>query len=600
MKSSLERKVSIAFALALASIAALGFLQYRTTRRLVEDNRLVSHSQEVLQQLARVRDRLNRADAAAQSYAITGNSADLATYGQSTAAIDKRFENLSRLIADNPTQQQTLGRLESLTDASFRVLQEEVNAGKAGPLSAERMLPLENAARKATDETRAAIADMQTEEGQLLRLRNEAAERSNGRTDLLILFGSGAAFALLCAAGILLYFGMAERRRSEKILRQSEERFRLLLNGMRDYAVFTLDPEGHISSWNTGAERITGYSASEILGRHISCFVTEEDLQAKRPQHTLEIAAREGRYEEEAWRVRKDGSRFWADVITNALKDDEGRLYGYSKVTRDFTDRMKAQEALRKANEDLQKEVAERRQAQLKQHESEESLRALSVRLLRMQDEERRRIGRELHDSVGQNLSVLKMGLDFLKSAAGTIGGAAAQRLDECVELASESIRDVRTMSYLLHPPMLEEMGLKFAISWYLEGFSKRSGIETTLDVSDEFGRLPAEAELAIFRVLQESLTNVHRHSGSLTACVRIGTNNGTITLEVEDRGKGMAPRKPDDDRQGSGGAFGVGLRGMSERMRQLKGELEVFSTGQGTTVRATLPRPESMSASVG
>jgi len=148
----------------------------------------------------------------------------------------------------------------------------------------------------------------------------------------------------------------------------------------------------------------------------------------------------------------------------------------------------------------------------------------------------------------------------------------------------------VRTVSYLLYPPMLEEMGLKSAIPWYLSGFSSRSGIKTTLKTQEHFGRLPTEAELAMFRVLQESLTNVHRHSGSETAEVRLMKENGNAVLEVEDKGKGFNSALLEQGSEDWMGALGVGVRGMNERMRQLKGKLEIITKEGGTLVRAIIP----------
>jgi len=301
----------------------------------------------------------------------------------------------------------------------------------------------------------------------------------------------------------------------------------------------------------------------------------------------LEIAAKEGRFEDEGWRLRKDGSRFWANVIISAIRDESGELIGFGKVTRDYTERIKVSEVLRK-------EVAERTEAQRKLHDSEKSLRQLSLRLLQTQDEERRRIGRDLHDSVGQYLVGLKMKVDSLKSAAVRSQRGDSSELAECSQLIEEAISEVRTISYLLYPPMLEELGLKSAVPWYLEGFTKRSGIKTAFEVSPEFDRIHSDLELALFRALQESLTNVHRHSGSSTAIVRLLTMNRAVVLQVIDEGKGTQSKKLQDRAQDWMGTFGVGLRGMNERLRQLGGSLELSSTAEGTTVTATLPLPDA------
>jgi PAS domain S-box-containing protein len=370
-------------------------------------------------------------------------------------------------------------------------------------------------------------------------------------------------------------------------LRRSEEPFRQLVEAVQDYAIFMLDVQGHISSWNKGAERIKGYGVSEIIGKHFSIFYPEEDLRAGKPQWELAVAAKEGRLEDEGWRLRKDGSRFWASVIITAIRNDAGRLIGFGKVTRDFTERLQASEALRK-------EIAERAEAQKKLRESEKSLRQLSLRLLQTQDEERRRIGRELHDSVGQYLVGLKMKVDSLKSAAERNHRVDTNQLKECSQLTEEAIKEVRTISYLLYPPMLEELGLKSAIPWYLDGFTMRSGIKTTFEVSPDFDRIPGDLELALFRVLQECLTNVHRHSGSPKATVRLLTENQAAILQVIDEGNGTQSKNWEDLGQDRTGAFGVGLRGMNERVRQLGGDLHISSSQRGTTVTATVPVPEA------
>jgi len=378
----------------------------------------------------------------------------------------------------------------------------------------------------------------------------------------------------------------------ELALRQSEERFRLLVEAVQDYAIFLLDPNGNVSSWNVGAARIKGYKSEEIIGKHFSCFYPDEDVQRGKPEWELVVAAKDGRFEDEDWRVRKNGSRFWANVVITPLRDEAGKLLGFAKVTRDFTERMQAERA-------LQKEVAERRTAQQQLHNSERSLRQLSLHLLRTQDEERKRIGRELHDSLGQYLAVLKMRLDSVASCIAT-DSAAAEEVRGCLGLTEDSIKEVRTVSYLLYPPMLEEMGLKSAIPWYLDGFSARSGIKTSFDVQTDFGRLPRDSELALFRVLQEGLTNVHRHSGSQTAHVRLSINEDMAVLEIEDQGNGLGQEVLEQSEQDWMGAPGVGVRGMSERMRQLGGRLQLTSTENGATVSAMVPLTDSLPKTLG
>lgn len=353
---------------------------------------------------------------------------------------------------------------------------------------------------------------------------------------------------------------------AESALKVSEEKFKLLVSSVRDYAIFILDPDGNVISWNAGAERIKGYTAAEILGRNFSAFFPPEAQAAHKPDAELRIAAAEGRFEEEGWRVRKDGSRFLANVVITALRDAGGNLLGFAKVTRDVTERVLAAKKI---------------------EESEKSLHRLSGQLLRIQDEERKRLGRELHDSVGQYLAALKMNLDALR--ANAVGKEGPRELEESLNLLDQCIREVRTISYLLYPPMLEELGLKSAVPWYVEGFGKRSGMQINLYIQPELDRFSRDVELAIFRVLQESLTNVHRHSGSLVAHVRLELKDGHVIIEVGDQGKGISKEILDGVAQGVGN-LGVGFRGMDERIKQLGGRLEIQSNGGGTTVRAAVP----------
>ncbi len=358
---------------------------------------------------------------------------------------------------------------------------------------------------------------------------------------------------------------ITDRKRGEEDLRESAERFRLVVQSVKDYAIFMLDPGGRILTWNEGAERLKGYRPEEIIGRDFSVFYSPEDVRAGKPHKLLRIASEEGRVENEGWRFRKDGSRFWADVVITALRDEAGNLRGFAKVTRDMTERKK----------------------------SEEALRELSGRLLRLQDEERRRMARELHDSTAQTLSALSLNLALVKQRAGPAFDARASKsFNEATDLAEQASREIRTFSYLLHPPMLDEAGLPFALRWYVDGFAERTKIRAELQLSADLGRLPSDVETALFRIVQECLTNIHRHSGSRTARIELRHDQGQVTLEVADQGKGL-PEGTIQEGNGRPATLGVGIRGMHERVRQLGGHIEVKRGHPGTIVKVALPLPE-------
>jgi len=217
---------------------------------------------------------------------------------------------------------------------------------------------------------------------------------------------------------------------------------------------------------------------------------------------------------------------------------------------------------------------------------SEESLRHLSARLLRSQDEERRRLGRELHDSVGQYLAALQMNLDTLSEMVPATNSDVRLKLSESSDLVRQSLAETRTLSYLLHPPLLEDTGLIPTVRWLVEGFAKRSGIDVTMEIPSEIGRLKPDIELMLFRVIQECLTNIHRHSGSKSASIRIEPSGSNLTLEIKDKGKGMSPIIL----SGAGLGAGVGIAGMSERLGDLRGTLAISSDTSGTVIRASVP----------
>lgn len=215
------------------------------------------------------------------------------------------------------------------------------------------------------------------------------------------------------------------------------------------------------------------------------------------------------------------------------------------------------------------------------------NLRELSARLMQLQDDERRRIARELHDSVGQTLAALGMNLSLVRSDVERLARTAAA-LNDSENLVRDMSSEVRTISHLLHPPLLDEAGLSSAIRWYTDGFAQRSKIKVDLHLPEDMERFPSEMETAIFRVVQECLTNIHRHSGSSVAKIQVRQRQDHVIVEIADRGKGIPLEKQEE--MASSGTPGVGLRGMRERLRQLGGTLEISSTGSGTVVVVQIP----------
>jgi PAS domain S-box-containing protein len=352
--------------------------------------------------------------------------------------------------------------------------------------------------------------------------------------------------------------------------------FRLLIQSIREYAIFVLDPTGHVLTWNPGAQAMKGYAREEIVGKHFSQFYPAEAVNGGWPERELALAQKEGRFADEGWRVRKDGSTFWASVTITPLRSADGELTGFAKVTKDMSERRRAEERVQTLNRELRQRVSEldesRRVIELRTLE----LQKLSAQLLHIQDEERRRLARELHDDLGQQLLAIKMMLPETNDN------------ENIHKQVDGTIATVRNLSYLLHPPLLDETGLRAALHWYVEGLVKRSNIQISLAITPPvFPRMSPDIETAIFRVVQESLTNVYRHASSESARVEVDQKAEWIIVRIRDYGKGLPEEMT--------GRFhsprlGVGIGGMRERVRQLNGEMTISRAEPGTLVEARIP----------
>lgn len=373
--------------------------------------------------------------------------------------------------------------------------------------------------------------------------------------------------------------------------RKRAERDRGLLAAIvdsSDDAIISKNLDGIITSWNNSAERIFGYRADETIGKHITLIIPR-DRWAEEAQIIERLRAGERVDHFQTIRVRKDGTFVDLSLTISPVRDSSGKVIGASKVARDVSAQIRASEALQESQERLRR-LSESLESEIRArtHELEE----LSWHLFQVQDEERRHVARELHDSAGQTLTVLDLDLaELLRKIVKTSPEliADAERIQETVQ---QLYQEIRTTSYLLHPPLLDESGLASALNWYIDGLSDRSNLVITLEVSRTLGRLPRDMELAIFRLVQECLTNIHRHSGSRTASIRITRESNRVSVEVSDKGKGISPQRLT---QIQSHGSGLGLRGMRERLRQFGGTLSIESPGQGLRIFTSLTIPNSL-----
>ncbi len=534
----------------------------------------------------------------------------------------------------------------------------------------------------------------------------------------------------------VILYDTSERKHAETGLRQAEEQYRLLIDGLQDYASYTLDPDGHIVSWNAGAERLTGYQAHEIIGRRFVCFFTHEDTAAGKPDHTLRTATANGRYEDEGWRVRKDGAHFWAKVIVAAIRDEQHRLCGFAEVIHDSTERRRTEEALRRyahqlhvlyeisrailvaqspraiaqatlhqirrlvpcryahvisiserdataslaicdmddalktsldlctdnvaslsladlpqeervtvlglddqntlapvflpfraaglrwlivaplvahdvligelalasddsrAREnghlDIVRQVADQLAVAL-QHarlfeevqRSRNQLQGLSHRLIEVQETERRTIARELHDEIGQALTLVKMNLQAARRYAS--GAEIAMHLNECIATAERALEQVRNLSLDLRPSLLDDLGLVAALRWYVARQARIAGFALHFSVDELDGRLTPTLETSCFRIAQEALTNVVRHARAHEVWFELRVvDDNELSLTIRDDGVGFDVSQA-QSRASLGGSFGI--LGMYERVRIVGGRLTIVSSpGQGTHLCARFP----------
>lgn len=372
-------------------------------------------------------------------------------------------------------------------------------------------------------------------------------------------------------------------REAEGALRRSEEQFQAFANSLPELC-WIANADGHIFWYNERWYEYTGTTARQMEGWGWQTVHHPEVLPEVMARWNESIAT--GAPFEMEFPLRGgDGSYRWFLTRVKPLRDPDGRVTRWYGTNTDIDEHKRLLRSLGETRDELEKRVQERT-AEL--HAATDSLRDLSARLLRMRDDEQRRLARELHDSVGQLLAAIGMNISVVSSEAHKLSPTAAKCVAENAALIDEVSREIRTISHLLHPPLLDEAGLASALRWFVEGFAKRSRIAIELEIPPELGRLPHDAEIAIFRMVQESLTNIHRHAESTTAVVRVRKEETRLLIEVQDRGKGIPEEM--QHKLSRAGRIGVGFSGMRERLRQLNGNLEIDSSVNGTIVRATLP----------
>jgi len=557
MTFSLRGVAWTAFAIAVVLLVGSSIFLLRATHALFDSEALVSHTREVETAIENLSSQVFQLTNSRRGSVIANDKTFFDDHHAAEALIADDLKNLRRLTTDRQDRQSELDQISSDIDALQNLLKQPLNSRISGASNHESEIRITRRAAALADGIEMSLRRMRDEEDQLL-VQRQIATRTNYRHTLRLIFASFIiALMLLVAEMFLLSYEFTRHRQTEYAARQSQE----IVNAFFSSSTIgfgILDSQFRYTRVNDVLPRMAGIKPEDLLGTPVSQIFGDTGMQAQAVLREVIESGQPVLDREVSAELpgRRGDPRHWL-VNYFPIREDGGAVTQVGVTAVDVTARRNAEDALR----------------------------TLSGRLLGIQDQERRRIARELHDSLGQYLAGLKIAIDMLSSRSPQKDPLLA----ECADILQRAIGETRTLSHLLHPPLLDEAGFASAASWFVAGFSQRSGIPVSLDLPPDLQRLPDVIEIALFRVLQESLTNVHRHSRAKSAQISVDLDAEQVTIEIRDHGRGMPP---DIIRQieAETSKLGVGLAGMRERIHELGGRFVVSSNDRGTTVQASIP----------
>jgi two-component system, chemotaxis family, CheB/CheR fusion protein len=386
---------------------------------------------------------------------------------------------------------------------------------------------------------------------------------------------------------VITFVDITARKLSEQEVHRSEERYRLLIENVHEYAIFMLDIEGRVTTWNAGAQRILGYREDEIRGQSVRIIFTEEDQAAGAPERELQVATEKGAAADDRWHVRKDGSRFWVSGVASAVRDARGELLGFVKLMRDNTERKEAEEALRASEAEL-KSLNESLEHRVEERTAQ--VRSLAKALTLAEQRERHRIATVLHENLQQLLYGIQLKAEVLRQGFAEDASAAIRgQVSDIHKRIGEAISITRRLTVDLSPPVLHKEGIAESIQWLAANMKETHDFEVDLVVDGDSRLADEELRVLLFQLVREVLFNVVKHAGVMKARVQLGEDRGYVVIRVSDEGRGFDPALAHASQAADGG---FGLVNVHERLKLFGGSLQIDSTpGAGTRVTIIAPK---------
>ena len=558
MAYSLRGIAWTAFAIAVALLIGSSVLLYKATQKLTASEALVAHTHEVETVLEDLGSDVFQASNSGRAFLLTGDDSLLQGYRSAIEEIPGDLSQLYQLTGDNPDQAVRLKSIRAEIETELGLIAKSIRTHRRGTSSIDSDADVARQTEDLGDRVQQTLLQMQATENSLLQQRQAVSRANYHHTLSLIGVSFLIALALLGAQMFTLNYAFVQYQRTESAARQNREIVDAFFS-VSTVRFGILDSQFRYTRINEVLPRMLGLKSEDLLGKSVFEIFGERGARTEIVLRQMLLTGRP--IQDRAISAELPGKpgqvRHWL-VNYFPIPDATGAYTQVGLIAVDVTARRNAEDALRK----------------------------LSGRLLGIQDQERRRIARELHDSLGQYLAGLKIALEMVSASPQSEKNQTL--LAECSEILEKSITETRTLSHLLHPPLLDEAGFASAASWFVSGFSERSGIRVSLDLPPDLPRLSEAVEIALFRVLQESLTNVHRHSRASSAEIKVETDAEHIAIEIQDHGRGMPSHVLEQVEDGA--KLGVGLAGMRERIHELGGTFEVSSDEGGTTIRASVP----------